>query len=251
MSSTWTNKQTQKKQTTLIRSVRISAFRAMDNPVMSKRFAEGHAAVLKNHGITKVTSMGNEWINDPNVYVMLITSLAGDKVYGGARIHCWADDHELPCQKVFRKHDDRTDEVFEALAAHGLGEFCALWTSVEISGLGLSAKDLVKVGWSLCGKLKLKNIVALLSPVTKRWMKELGLEHFTELAGNGEIPYPTDRFIATLTNYRHPEGRTIMGNEFLEDVLALERNPHLKQEVSGIRGKTTVHYDLLINVSTP
>ncbi len=248
MSSTWVNKDTAARTVAQIRSLRIIAFRAIDDVNKSMKFAEGHASVLKNHGIKKVSTMGASWAEDPNVYVLMITSPGGEKIYGGARVHIFSDANPLPCQQTFRLHDDRTDQVFEELSKHGVAEFCALWTSVEIAGLGVSAKDLVKCGWSLCEKLKIQRMVALLSPVTRRWMKELGLDHFTELANNGEIPYPTDRFIATLTLYKHPESRQNLDDEFLSTVEALEKNPQLKQEVVGARGKVTIHFDIEINV---
>jgi hypothetical protein len=247
VSSTWINKETAARTVAQIKSLKIVAFRAIDDKAQSMKFAEGHASVLKNHGINKVSTMGADWIEDPGVYVLMITSPGGERVYGGARIHRWSKEKPLPCQRVFRLHDDRTDEVFEEMGSYGAAEFCALWTSVELAGLGISAKDVVKCGWSLCEKLGIGRMIALLSPVTRKWIPELGLEQYTQLANNGEIPYPTDRFIATLTVYRHPENRALLNEEFLSTVVSLEKHPVQKQEMNGIRGKVQVHFDLLLD----
>lgn len=245
MGSSWTKNKLQHRRVQRIRSLRIRAFRAIDDIETSKRFAEGHEGVLKNHGITKVSSTDNRWMEDPNVYVLVMTSPSGHKLYGGARIHLYSEEQPLPSQVVLRRYDENTDAYYEKLAEEGCAEFCALWNSVEIAGLGIGAKTLVKCGWSMCAKLGIRYMVALLSPLTKRWMKDLALERIEELGNGGQIPYPDDRLIATITKYTHPEGLDILKDEFRQQVEDLQEKPQQDLPSTGIKGTITVHFDLL------
>lgn len=245
MGSLWTKNKLQHRKVQRIRSVRIRAFRAIDDIKTSKRFAEGHESVLKNHGITKVSSTDNSWMDDPNVYVLVMTSPSGHKLYGGARIHLYSENQPLPSQVVMRRYDENADDYYENLAQEGCAEFCALWNSVEIAGLGIGAKTLVKCGWSMCAKLNIRYMVALLSPLTKRWMKDLALERISELGNDGQIPYPDERLIATITRYTHPEGLDIVKDDFRQEIESLQEKPQQDVPSSGIKGTITVHFDLL------
>ena len=245
MGSSWTNSKLQRARTQRIRTLRVRAFRAVDDVNMSKRFSEAHHEILQNHGITKLSSLSTDWMDDPDVYVIVITSPSGHKIYAGARVHVYREGRPLPLQLVMREFDPRTDEIFEKFAEEGVGEFCALWSSVEIAGLGINGKDLVKCGWSMCDHLGIRRMVALLSPLTKRWMKDLALVKCEALGTEGEIPYPDHRFISTVTTYKHPEGREELKDEFLAEVIDLQNNPQQKKQTSGIKGTVSVHFDLL------
>ena len=55
--------------------LKIRAFKAVDDLESCKRFAEGHANVLRDYGVTKVTSSKNDWFFNPEVYVVLVETL--------------------------------------------------------------------------------------------------------------------------------------------------------------------------------
>ena len=50
----------------------IRVFRAIDDLKSCEKFAEGHANVLKDYGVTKVTSARTDWFFNPGVYVVLV-----------------------------------------------------------------------------------------------------------------------------------------------------------------------------------
>jgi len=70
-------------------TVRIKAFRAINDQAACQRFIDGHKKVLENHGVDKVTSSNNEWAYNPSVFVILVESVDGQKTYGGSRIHAF------------------------------------------------------------------------------------------------------------------------------------------------------------------
>ncbi len=67
--------------------VRLRAFRAIDDPETCALFVEGHTHVLTSIGVTKVTSSKNEWTTNPAAFVMVVESMDGKKIFGGARVH--------------------------------------------------------------------------------------------------------------------------------------------------------------------
>ncbi|MDZ7845744.1 MAG: hypothetical protein U5L96_02625 [Owenweeksia sp.] len=67
----------------MISKVVIRAFRATAKPDLAQKFLEGHARVLRSHGVTKVTSLSEKWTKDPSVFVILVESEDGERIYGG------------------------------------------------------------------------------------------------------------------------------------------------------------------------
>src|SRR5665213_1215106 len=80
--------------------VRLRAFRAADEPETCELFIEGHTHVLTSIGVTKVTSSKNEWTKNPAAFVMIVESLDGKKVYGGARVHVAGGSQPLPIEQA-------------------------------------------------------------------------------------------------------------------------------------------------------
>jgi hypothetical protein len=244
MSSSWTDNPVTAKKTLKISKVHIHAFRAMDDPISSGRFAEGHAAVLSNHGIKKVSSSSTDWIQDPNVYVILASSPGGQKIYGGARIHIFTPATPLPLQKPFGKFDPRIHDIVARFADDGCAELCALWNSIEVAGFGIGSKLIIKCAVSMTERLHVKHLLALSSPVTRRWIPDFGFYTIEEIGDNGGIPYPTERLTATVAHFINPDRFKNMSQTMHDEVMALRKNPSLQTNASGPKGSISLHYDL-------
>ncbi len=76
----------------------IRAFRATDDLETCQKFIDGHKNVLEHHGIIKVTSSNNEWAHNPAVFVIVVESVDGKKLYGGARVHAANGITKLPIE---------------------------------------------------------------------------------------------------------------------------------------------------------
>lgn len=244
MSSSWTDNRITAKKTLKISKVHIQAFRAMNDPIASARFAEGHAAVLSNHGIKKVSSSSTSWIQDPNVYVILASSPGGQKIYGGARIHIYTPETPLPLQKPFGKYDPRIHDIVAQFAEDGCAELCALWNSIEVAGFGIGSKLIIKCAVSMTERLKIKHLLALSSPVTRRWIPDFGFYTIEEIGDKGGIPYPTERLTATVAHFVNPDRFKHMPKAMQDDVMMLRSNPSLQSSASGPKGSISLHYDL-------
>ena len=118
--------------------VRLRAFRAVDDPKTCELFVEGHTHVLTSIGVTKVTSSKNEWTNNPAAFVLVVESMDGKRIYGGARVHVAGGSEPLPIEQATGSMDPLIYNLVWDYAQHvGTGELCGLWNSREIAGYGI------------------------------------------------------------------------------------------------------------------
>ncbi len=123
----------------MLTSLRIRAFRANDDPATCAKFIEGHSKVLENHGIGKVTSSKDTWAESPSVFVIVVESLDGERLYGGARVHAADGKLQLPIEEATEYMDPNIYEIVKHNAKNGTGELCGLWNSKEVAGLGVGS----------------------------------------------------------------------------------------------------------------
>ena len=103
----------------------------------------------------------------------------------------------------------------------------------------------MKAAISLADTIKFRHLLALSSPVTRKWIKEFGFSNITEIGKDGKIPYPDDRFVATVAHYIHPDCFENILDDFRTEIDELRMNPMKKGKTSGVKGSVTVHFDLL------
>src|SRR6201985_1501063 len=102
--------------------IRLRAFRAIDEPETCALFIEGHTHVLTNIGVTKVSYSKNEWVNNPAVFVLVVESLDGKKVFGGARVHVAGGTEPPPIEQATGAMDSSIHKLVWNYAQKGTGE---------------------------------------------------------------------------------------------------------------------------------
>jgi hypothetical protein len=228
--------------------VRIRAFRAVEDYDTCLRYILGHQKVLENHGIYNVTSSAVEWMYNPSVFVIVVESLDGTKLYGGARVHAADGKTMLPIEVATGDMDRRIYEYVAHYARGGTGELCGLWNSIEVAGLGIGSYFPSRVGIVIIEQLGFDTLFGLCSPLTLRFNEWIGCRPFTKIGLNGTFYYPKIDLIATAV--------------FLEDAHVLSKSPQREREkmlwlrdnlVCVHREKSpfknvmvTVHYDIEI-----
>ncbi|MHA7128025.1 hypothetical protein [Algoriphagus namhaensis] len=185
---------------------RMIAFKAINDHARCRKFIEGHRQVLESIGVKKVTSDNEEWINNPDVIVVIVESVEDGNVYGGARIHKANDQFPLPMVEAIAELDVSIKEVIKEDLDAGTGEICGLWNSRKISGLGIGAIFMSKACLALTPKLGLKSLYALFAPMTVKLGLEMGYEILTEVGNNGTFYYPKLDLIATAMKLYDAEG---------------------------------------------
>jgi hypothetical protein len=228
--------------------IRIRAFRATNDPETCKRFIEGHRKVLENHGIFKVTSSNDAWADNPAVFVIVVESEDGEKMYGGARVHAANGIIPLPIEEATGYMDAKIYDVVAHYAQNGTGELCGLWNSKEVAGLGVGSLFPSRAAVVIAEQLGLDTMFSLCSPATVRFNQWIGSHVLKTVGNDGTFYYPKLDLLATAVFLKdavtledaHPREREKMLylRKHLQS-MAVEKSPFKSIEVN-------VHYDLIV-----
>jgi len=177
--------------------VRLRAFRAIDDPEACKLFIEGHEHVLTSIGVTKVTSSKNDWAKNPAAFVIIVESLDGERVYGGARVHVAGGSEPLPIEQATGALDKSVFPLVWQYARYGTGEICGLWNSREIAGYGIGSIFLTRAAVAISSQIGLQSLFALCAPYTVKMAEAVGYEIETSIGNKGTFYYPKLDLLAT------------------------------------------------------
>ncbi|MBV9961667.1 MAG: hypothetical protein JO072_05415 [Parafilimonas sp.] len=226
--------------------VRIRAFRATDDSESCLRFILGHQKVLENHGVHNVTSAVVDWMYNPSVFVIVVESLDGTKLYGGARVHAADGKNMLPIEIATGSMDARVHEYVAMYAQNGTGELCGLWNSIEVAGLGIGSYFPARVGIIITELLGFDTLFGLCSPLTLRFNEWIGCRPFTKIGMNGTFYYPKIDMIATAVFLADAHELSLSPPRERDKMFYLRKNPVcVLQEKSPFKNiSVTVHYEI-------
>lgn len=225
-------------------NIYIRAFRAINDKEASLKFIEGHKRVLDIVGVNEVTSSNNEWMHNPNVYVVLIESGDRTKVYGGARVHIAEENTPLPVESATREIDERIVDIIKAQIPEGTGEICGLWNSLEVAGYGIGSTYAIRSAICILPMLKLKTCFALCSPYTARIASNYGFKIEKSLGKDGTFYYPKLDLLATITFISNTLTLKDASESESEIIKSLREHPNQEKNEMGPKGEVQVKYDL-------
>jgi len=226
--------------------VRLRAFRAIDDPKSCERFVQGHAQVLSNIGITKLTSSNNKWVTNEAAFVMIVESLNGDKIYGGVRLHVAGGNEPLPIEQATGHLDPEVFELVGEYARYGTGELCGLWNSREIAGYGVGSIFLSRVCVAITTQVGLQSLFALCAPYTVKMGENLGYTIEESIGNKGTFFYPKLDLLATTMLLRDPDTLITATEEDRNSVFSLRDNLN-KARLEKLRDKEiNIHYEIEI-----
>ncbi|HEY9178896.1 MAG TPA: hypothetical protein VIN07_14470 [Flavipsychrobacter sp.] len=226
--------------------LRIRVFRAIDDLESCKRFAEGHANVLRDYGVTKVTSSKNDWFYNPDVYVAIVETENGDEVVGGERIHMVNKQFPLPIEEAIAIVEKKIYDLVARYADNKrTGELCGLWNAKAIAGRGVSIL-LTKLGVALAHRLRMDSLFVLCAPYTVSMCQAAGFEIETSIGNNGTFIYPKLDLVATSLVVKDMEHLSTADARFRKEILSYIENPASKTLVLGEKGETEVTYNILL-----
>ncbi|MCB0700238.1 MAG: hypothetical protein KDC11_10330, partial [Chitinophagaceae bacterium] len=205
--------------------LKIRVFRAIDDLESCKRFAEGHANVLRDYGVTKVTSSKNDWFDNPGVYVVIVEDDETGEVVGGERIHMVEPGHPLPIEEAISIVEDRIYGLVKQYADNKLtGELCGLWNAKAIAGKGVSIL-LTKLGVALANRLKMDSLFVLCAPYTVSMCQASGFEIETSIGNKGTFIYPKLDLVATALVVKDVEGLSTADERFRKEIFTYIDTP--------------------------
>lgn len=237
----------------MIKDIKIRAFRATDDPDTCARFIDGHRKVLENHGIFKVTSSNDNWAKRRSVFVVVVKSLDGEKLYGGARVHAADGIHPLPIEEATCELDPKVCDVVAHHAQTGTGELCGLWNSKEVAGLGVGSLFTSRAAVVIAEQIGLTSMFSLCSPATVRFNEWIGSKVLTSVGINGTFHYPKLDLIATAVFLKDAVSLADAHPRERDKMLFLRKNlQHVSEEKSPFKDvAVNVHYNLEVAGTEP
>ena len=226
--------------------VRLRAFRAIDEPDTCDLFIEGHTHVLTSIGVTKVTSSKHEWTKNPAAFVMIVESMDGKRVYGGARVHVAGGSEPLPIEQATGAMDKGIFDLVWQFAQNGTGELCGLWNSREIAGYGIGCIFLIRTAVAVAHQIGLTSLFALCAPYTIKPVECVGMQLENSIGNDGTFYYPKLDLVATTMLLKDVATMTHAAPEDKEAVFRIRENLSVVRTEVLRRKEIVIHYDVKI-----
>ena len=226
--------------------VRLRAFRAIDDPATCELFVEGHTHVLTSIGVTKVTSSKHAWTKNPAAFVIIVESLDGKKVYGGARVHVAGGSEPLPIEQATVHLDPEVVGLVWKYAQHGTGEICGLWNSREIAGYGIGSIFLTRAAVAISSQIGLTSLFALCAQYTVAMAESVGYHKETSIGNRGTFYYPKMDLVATAMLHQDIISLDTAQQEDRDAILKLRESLNLVRTEVLRKKSIEIHYELEI-----
>jgi len=226
--------------------LKFRAFRAIDEYETCLRYVEGHVSILKDYGVTNVTSSKNEWINNPSIYCVIVESETGE-LLGGIKVQKADGVHPLPVELAIGEMDNRIYDIVKKYSEEGTGELCGLWNSKSVAGYGISVL-LVRAGISIINQLKFTTLIGICGGYTLDMFRKVGFVVDRSLGIDGEFVYPNENYIAWVLGILNAKTLDTADPYDKDRMLDLRLNPvQLATEV-GPKGELMVDYNLIVKI---
>jgi len=226
--------------------VRLRAFRAIDEPDTCGLFIMGHTHVLTSIGVTKVTSSKNEWAKNPAAFVIIVESLDGKRVYGGARVHVAGGSSPLPIEEATGALDPGIFNLVLDFARHGTGELCGLWNSREIAGYGIGSIFLIRAAVAIAHQVSIQSLFALCAPYTVKPVEGVGMELESSIGNEGTFYYPKLDLVATTMILKDVPTLNKANEEDKSAIFKIRENLNVIREETLRNKKILIHYEIQI-----
>ncbi|MDR3681636.1 MAG: hypothetical protein P4L41_16830 [Flavipsychrobacter sp.] len=223
--------------------LKVRAFRAVDDIESCKLFAEGHANVLRDYGITKVTSSRNDWFYNTGVYVAVVESEDG-RMLGGERIHLANKESPLPIEDAVTIVEKKIHPLIASYSDNKItGELCGLWNARELAGKGVSIL-LTKLGVAMAHMIGMDSLFVLCAPYTVSMCQTAGFEIETSIGNEGTFIYPKLDLIATALVIKDIGILSNAEPEERKQIFSIIENPVSFTHESGPKGEIEVEYNI-------
>ncbi|MGB2423704.1 MAG: hypothetical protein ACPH97_03160, partial [Flavobacteriales bacterium] len=155
--------------------------------------------------------------------------------------------NDFPLYQAVGHMDPKVGEFLEGILPEGAFELNALWNSIELAGMGLGSEFLIEVAMATLPLLEAKHLVALTSPVTRRWREKHGWQRRGELGEAGFFVYPTPSLRASVEHFVHPDFEPNVDGEVRELMASIRSRPEdVTTFVQGPKGQLKIRLNLTI-----
>lgn len=223
----------------------FKAFQAIKNRALAEKYLEGHGSVLKDYGITNITSNNRTWMDNPGIYCVVAQNEQGG-LEGGIRVQLADGINPLPVEKAIGHIDERIYTVVSDYQDQGAGELSALWNSKAVAGMGISV-FLTRAGISITNQISCNVLLGICGDYTLKMFNNVGFVVDTSLGDEGEFMYPKEDFIARVLGILNAKNLQTAAEEDRRRMLELRLSPVQEYAEKGPKGEVKIRYDLRIN----
>ncbi|MCB9363050.1 MAG: hypothetical protein H6587_00630 [Flavobacteriales bacterium] len=178
--------------------LKVKGFRTVDEPILCKQYLKGHVKVLADFGIANITSNNNLWIQNPNIYCLIIEDYNTNEMLGGIRIQLADGILPLPVEEAVGYMDTQIYDIVTHFALNGgIGELSGLWIDNRLRGLGIGVY-MVRAAIASSSQLNFKTMTGICGDVTLKMFNNVGFVVDKSVGNNGKFYYPNDKLIAHL-----------------------------------------------------
>jgi hypothetical protein len=233
--------------------IRIRAFRAIDDPDTCRKFISGHRKVLSIYGIENITTNTDDWMYNPAIFCIVVETLDGEKLYGGARVQVADGIHPLPIEEATGEMDPKIYDIVRHYSQFGAAELSGLWNSKEVAGFGIGSLFPSRVAVAIADQIGVQVLFTLCSPTTVRFKDWIGGKLLDQVGNQGTFYYPKLDLIATALYTEDAINLPLAHPREREKILYLRENPeHVAEEKSPFKNRMVhVHYALKIASANP
>lgn len=207
------------------------AFKALGNRDLCEKYLDGHIQVLKNYGITNITTNNRDWMDWDGVYCITAEKEDGT-IVGGVRAQIADGLNMLPVEKAIGKMDPRIHELVKLYRKDGVGELCALWNAKEVAGMGISIM-IVRAGISTLNQIACNTLMGICADYTLKMFTKVGFVVDNSLGNNGEFVYPNENYIARVLGILNAKDLETAEEFDRRKMLDLRQNPQQTCTESG------------------
>lgn len=227
--------------------IKISAFRAVNEPEKCEIYSIGHMQVLVDYNVIKITSYNKDWMKNPSAYVLIAENESTGEMIGGIRVEVAKGLFPLPIETAIGKMDNRIYKLVEDYAIDGgVGELCGLWNSKSVKGVGISF-FLTRAAIAIVKQLRFRTMVGICAEYTLKMFTDVGFEINRNLGVNGEFPYPDERYITRSLGILNAETLETAHPFDKERIIGLRNNYIQTRAEVGTKGTVEIDYNLVIN----
>jgi hypothetical protein len=190
---------------------------------------------------------------NPAIFVIVVESIDGEKLYGGARLQVANGIEPLPIEEATGKIDPKIYDIVKYYSQFGAAELSGLWNSKEVAGFGIGSLFPSRVAIAIAEQIGVEVLFTLCSPTTVRFKSWMGGRELESIGNKGTFYYPKLDLIATALYTEdainlpecHPRER--------EKIFFLRKNlQHVAEEKSPFKNKLVkIHYSIKIESAAP
>ncbi len=227
--------------------LKFRAFRAISDLDTCLKFAEEHRNVLRDYGITNITTNNESWMYNPNIYCIIAQSTIDNKILGGVRIEISAEDNLLPVELAIGKMDAAIHRIVKNFRdGGGIAELCALWNAKAVAGIGLSML-LIRAGIAAASQLQISTLISICADYTLKMFQRAGFIIDQSLGLDGGFPYPNEKYTARVLGIMNARDLSTASDFDRTRIESLRENPVQVFAEQGTNREINVEYNLLIS----